>query len=125
MKDMMVRQPRANLNRLQRIGGLRFLYNRQIYHRGKFYDDEVEEPSREFISNLPIVLETLKRREGLVLTLRYLEEQPKSLAQIAQIVGVTSERIRQIEARALRKLMHPDKKQALGLNTNRKSRCQA
>ncbi len=125
MKDRMVRQPRAQLSRIQRIGGLRFLYNRQIYYRGKFYDDEVEEPPQEFADNLASVLETLKERERRVLTLRYLEGEPRSLAQVGQILGVTSQRIRQIEVRALRKLMHPTKKQALGIDISKKSRCQA
>lgn len=122
---MMARQPKAQLGRLRRIGGLRFLYNRQIYRRGEFYDDEAEEPPQEFADNLPGVLETLKESERLVLTLRYLEGQPRSLAQVAQVMGVTRERIRQIETRALQKLMHPTKKRALGIEIKKKSRYQA
>ena len=118
---MMARKPKATLVRLQHIGGLRFLYNRVIYHRGKFYDSEVEEPSQEFANNLPGVLETLEQRERLVLTLRYLESEPRSLAQIAQVIGVTRERIRQIEARALWKLMHPAKQRALCTEVEKKS----
>jgi len=121
----MARQPKAQLGRLRRIGGLRFLYNRQIYRRGEFYDDEAEEPPQEFADNLPGVLETLKESERLVLTLRYLEGQPRSLAQVAQVMGVTRERIRQIETRALQKLMHPTKKRALGIEIKKKSRYQA
>ncbi len=122
----MARQPKAQLGRLQRIGGLRFLYNRQIYHRGEFYDGEVEEPPEEFADNLPAVLETLRERERLVLTLRYLEDEPRSLTQIAQVMGVTKERIRQIEAKALRKLRNnPTKKRALGIEIKKKSRYQA
>ena len=119
---MMARQPKASLGRLQRLGGLRFLYNRQIYHRGKFHDDEAEEPPQEFVDNLPGVLETLKEMERLVLTLRYLESEPRSLSQIAQVMGVTKERIRQIETRALQKLIHPTKKRALGIEIKKKSR---
>ena len=115
----MARKPKATLVRLQHIGGLRFLYNRVIYHRGKFC--EVEEPSQEFANNLPGVLETLEQRERLVLTLRYLESEPRSLAQIAQVIGVTRERIRQIEARALWKLMHPAKQRALCTEVEKKS----
>ena len=122
MRNMMVKQPKAQLGRLRCIGGLRFLYNRQIYHRGEFYDDEAEETPQEFADNLPAVLETLGERERLVLTLRYLEDEPRSLAQVAQVVGVTRERIRQIEAKALRKLMHPTKKRALGIEIKKKSR---
>ena len=124
MKATTFRQPRARVDRLRRIGGLRFLYNRQIYNYGKFYDNEVEEIPQEFADNLSSVLETLKERERLVLALRYLEGEPRSLAQIGRLMGVTSERIRQIEARALRKLMHPNKKRALGIEIYRKSRCQ-
>lgn len=119
---MMARQPKAQLGRLRRIGGLRFLYNRQIYHRGEFYDDEAEETPQEFADNLAAVLETLGERERLVLTLRYLEDEPRSLTQIAQVMGITRERIRQIEARALQKLMHPTKKRALGIEIKKKSR---
>lgn len=123
---MMARQPKALLGRLRRIGGLRFLYNRQIYHRGEFYNGEVEEPPEEFADNLPAVLETLRERERLVLTLRYLEDEPRSLTQIAQVMGVTKERIRQIEAKALRKLRNnPTKKRALGIEIKKKSRYQA
>jgi len=119
---MMARQPKALLGRLRRIGGLRFLYNRQIYHRGEFYDDEAEEIPQEFVDNLPAVLETLGERERLVLTLRYLEDEPRSLTQIAQVMGVTRERIRQIEAKALRKLTYPTKKRALSIEIKKKSR---
>jgi len=123
---MMARQPKALLGRLRRIGGLRFLYNRQIYHRGEFYDGEVEEPPEEFADNLPAVLETLGERERLVLTLRYLDDEPRSLTQVAQVIGVTRERIRQIEAKALRKLRNnPTKKRALGIEIKKKSRYQA
>lgn len=125
MKDMMARRPKAQLGRLRRIGGLRFLYNRQIYHRGEFYDDEAEEPPQEFADNLPGVLETLKERERLVLTLRYLEGEPRSLTQVAQVMAVTRERIRQIETKALQKLMHPTKKRALGIEIKKKSRYRA
>ena len=122
---MMARQPKALLGRLRRIGGLRFLYNRQIYHRGEFYDDEAEETPQEFADNLPAVLETLGERERLVLTLRYLEDEPRSLTQVAQVMGVTRERIRQIEAKALRKLMNITKRRALGIEIKKKSRHQA
>ena len=125
MKDMMVRQPRAQLGRLKRIGGLRFLYNRQIYRCSKFYDDEIEEPPQEFVDNLPSVLETLKERERLVLTLRYLDGEPRSLAQVGQVMGVTKERVRQIESRALHKLKHPTRKRTLGIKIEKKSRYHA
>jgi len=122
MQDILAGQPKAQVSRLRRIGGLRFLYNRQIYYRGEFYDDETEEPPREFTNNLPSVLGTLRERERLVLTLRYIDGEPRSLTQIARIMGVTKERIRQIEARALQKLTDPTKRQALGIASEKKSR---
>ena len=55
------------------------------------------------------VLQTLKPREREVLTLRFgLEDgHERTLEEIGQIFNVTRERIRQIEAKALRKLRHP------------------
>ena len=55
------------------------------------------------------VLETLSPREAGVIKMRYgLEDgQPKTLDDIGRVYGVTRERIRQIEAKALRKLRNP------------------
>ena len=57
------------------------------------------------------VLDTLTDREENVLRLRFgLEDgQTKTLEQVGQQFGVTRERIRQIEAKALRKLRHPSR----------------
>jgi RNA polymerase primary sigma factor len=54
-------------------------------------------------------LDILSERERTVLELRFglKEEQHYSLQEIGQRLGVTGERVRQIEARALRKLRHP------------------
>jgi len=58
-------------------------------------------------------LDILSERERTVLELRFglKEEQHYSLQEIGQRLGVTGERIRQIEARALRKLRHPTRSQ--------------
>ena len=61
------------------------------------------------------VLGTLSERERDVLTLRFgLEDgRGKTLEEVGQIFGVTRERIRQIEAKALRKLRHPSRAKKL------------
>ncbi|MBQ7486691.1 MAG: sigma-70 family RNA polymerase sigma factor, partial [Clostridia bacterium] len=57
------------------------------------------------------VLDTLAPREKKVLILRFgLEDgRPRTLEEVGQIFHVTRERIRQIEAKALRKLRQPSR----------------
>ena len=61
------------------------------------------------------VLKTLTPREARVLSLRYgLEDgNPKTLEEVGKEFNVTRERIRQIEAKALRKLRHPSRSKKL------------
>jgi RNA polymerase primary sigma factor len=56
-----------------------------------------------------IVLEQLPSREALVLRLRYgfVDDRRWTLDEIGQRLGITRERVRQIEADALRRLRHP------------------
>ena len=61
------------------------------------------------------VLDTLKQREADVLRLRFglNGQQPQTLEEVGQFYKVTRERIRQIEAKALRKLQHPSRSRGL------------
>lgn len=61
------------------------------------------------------VLKTLTPREEKVLALRFgLEDgNPKTLEEVGRVFNVTRERIRQIEAKALRKLRHPSRSKKL------------
>jgi len=57
------------------------------------------------------VLDTLSEREAGVVSMRFglTDGQPKTLDEIGKVYGVTRERIRQIESKALRKLRHPSR----------------
>ena len=55
------------------------------------------------------VLSTLSRREEKVIRLRFGlgDGCPRTLEEVGQIFNITRERVRQIEAKALKKLRHP------------------
>ena len=57
------------------------------------------------------ILGTLAPREAMVLMLRYglKDNRPRTLEEVGRVFNVTRERIRQIEAKALRRLKHPNK----------------
>ena len=61
------------------------------------------------------VLGTISERERRVLELRFgLEDgRSRTLEEVGHVFGVTRERIRQIEAKALRKLRHPSRSNKL------------
>jgi len=64
---------------------------------------------------LASVLGTLSERESGVVSLRFglADGQPKTLDEIGKVYGVTRERIRQIESKAMSKLRHPSRSKAL------------
>ena len=90
-------------------------------HLGDFLPDERTMGPEEFTTQemlkeeLDGVLLTLTDREEKVLRLRFgLDDgQCRTLEEVGQIFGVTRERIRQIEAKALRKLRHPSRSRKL------------
>ena len=86
-------------------------------HLGDFIPDEetlapADAASRVMLKEqLEEVMQELNERERKVLTLRFGLEDGKSrtLEEVGQMFDVTRERIRQIEAKALRKLRHPSR----------------
>ena len=84
-------------------------------HLGDFIEDEAALDPADAASVMLLkeqiteVLQTLAPREAEVLRLRFgLEDgRSRTLEEVGQSFGVTRERIRQIEAKALRKLRHP------------------
>ena len=90
-------------------------------HLGDFIKDENNMSPEEYATNemlkdeISEVLETLTEREEKVIRLRFGLEDGKSrtLEEVGQMFGVTRERIRQIEAKALRKLRRPSRSRKL------------
>ena len=90
-------------------------------HLGDFIEDQEAPAPAEAASfvmlreQLEDVLDTLTDREEQVLRLRFgLDDgRSRTLEEVGQVFGVTRERIRQIEAKALRKLRHPSRSKKL------------
>ncbi len=83
-------------------------------------DDTIAEPidvaSRELLrEQIRSALDFLTERERQVLELRFglVDGKDHTLEEVGKQFGVTRERIRQIEAKALRKLRHPSRSRAL------------
>ena len=90
-------------------------------HLSDFIEDEQSAAPTDAVSSTMLkeqligVLDTLTPREEKVLRLRYgLDDgRPRTLEEVGKEFNVTRERIRQIEAKALRKLRHPSRSKRL------------
>ncbi|OQA77560.1 MAG: RNA polymerase sigma factor SigA [Tenericutes bacterium ADurb.Bin239] len=91
-------------------------------HLGDFVEDKDNETPTDFVRKSILhdqlrdnMLEFLTPREERVLRLRYGfdDDKPRTLEEVGKIFGVTRERIRQIEAKAIKKLRHPSRTKGL------------
>ena len=91
-------------------------------HLGDFIEDKDNQSPSEYTTKsllkdeLYAVMKDLTDREERVLRLRYgLDDgRPRTLEEVGKEFGVTRERIRQIEAKAIRKLRHPTRAKRFG-----------
>ena len=91
-------------------------------HLGDFIEDKESESPVEFTTRQLLkeelygILKDLSDREERVIRLRYGldDNRPRTLEEVGKEFGVTRERIRQIEAKAIKKLRHPTRSKKLG-----------
>ena len=91
-------------------------------HLGDFIEDKDSESPVDFTTKqllkeeLYNILKDLNEREERVIRLRYGldDNRPRTLEEVGKEFNLTRERIRQIEAKALKKLRHPNRSKRLG-----------
>ncbi|MCI1244977.1 MAG: RNA polymerase sigma factor RpoD [Bacilli bacterium] len=91
-------------------------------HLGDFIEDKEAQSPEEYTTKsllkdeLYEIMKDLTDREERVLRLRYGldDNRPRTLEEVGKEFGVTRERIRQIEAKAIKKLRHPTRAKKLG-----------
>ncbi len=76
------------------------------------YYNLVAEANKDIINS---VFDTLGEREANILKLRFGidTDHPHTLAEVGEVIGVTRERVRQLEVKALRKMRHPMRQKIL------------
>jgi RNA polymerase primary sigma factor len=90
-------------------------------HLGDFIEDQKAISPSDAVINVSLkkeiedILKTLTPREEMVIKLRFGigDGSERTLEEVGQIFSVTRERIRQIEAKALRKLRHPSRSKVI------------
>ena len=91
-------------------------------HLGDFIEDKESESPVDYTTRqllkqeLEAILGELGERESRVIRMRYGldDDHPRTLEEVGKYFGVTRERIRQIEAKAIKKLRHPVRYKRLG-----------
>jgi RNA polymerase sigma factor (sigma-70 family) len=90
----------------------RFSYDSNIDNVCNNVDSELEEYRRQNLKQVVTnVLSTLTPREERVIRLRYFYN--KTLDEVGQLFSITAPRVRQIECKAMRKLVHPSRSKEL------------
>lgn len=82
---------------------------------GEFIEDTSIEPQVNYAERSKLrdemteILRGFSERERSIIELRYgtRDNNPRTLEEVGELIGLTRERVRQIQARALRKLRHP------------------